>query len=72
MPWKNVLPMEETQRFVNVMESGHFAVSELCEKFGVSRKTEHKRLARYVTAKGGGPQNISISMSVGLINVQFP
>ena len=46
MPWKNVLPMEEKQRFVNLMESGHFTVSELCEEYGVSRKTEHTRCAR--------------------------
>jgi transposase-like protein len=54
MPWKNVLPMEENQRFVNLMESGHFTVNELCQEYGVSRKTGHKWLARYAEAGRAG------------------
>jgi len=59
MPWKNVLPMEEKQRFVNLMESGHFTVSELCEEYGVSRKTGHKWLARYAEAGRAGLEDRS-------------
>ena len=58
MPWKNVLPMEE-QRFVNLMESGHFTVSELCEEYGVSRKTGHRWLARYTEAGRAGLEDRS-------------
>jgi hypothetical protein len=29
MPWKNELPMEQKQRFINVVQSGRFTVSEL-------------------------------------------
>jgi transposase InsO family protein len=47
MPWKNVSPMEQKQRFVSLAQSGHFTVSELCEQFGISRKTGHKWLGRY-------------------------
>lgn len=39
--------MEQKQRFVSLAQSGHFSVRELCENFGVSRKTGHKWLARY-------------------------
>ena len=51
MPWKNVSPMEEKQRFVSLAQSAHFTVSELCEEFGISRKSGHKWLERY--AQGG-------------------
>ncbi len=61
MPWKNVLPMEEKQRFVNLMESGHFAVSELCEEFGVSRKSGHKWLAEYGEASSR-PSSSAVSV----------
>jgi len=39
--------MEQKERFVSLAQSGHFTVSELCEEFGISRKTGHKWLARY-------------------------
>ena len=51
MPWKNELPMEQKQRFINFAQSGRFTVSELCEEFGITRKTGHKWLLRY--AVGG-------------------
>ena len=50
MPWKNVSPMEEKQRFVNLAHSGRFTVTELCAEFGISRKTGHKWLARHAEA----------------------
>lgn len=39
--------MEQKQRFIHLAKSGHFTVSELCEDFGITRKTGHKWLARY-------------------------
>jgi hypothetical protein len=39
MSWKNVTPMEEIIRFVVLAQSARFAMSELCEQFGISRKT---------------------------------
>jgi predicted DNA-binding transcriptional regulator YafY len=49
MPWKNVTPMEEIVRFVMLAQSSRFTVTELCEQFGVSRKTGYKHLARYAS-----------------------
>ena len=43
--------MEQKQRFINLAQSGRFTVSELCEEFGITRKTGHKWLLRY--AVGG-------------------
>lgn len=49
MPWKNVTPMEEIIRFVMLAQSERFTVTELCEQFGISRKTGYKYLERYGT-----------------------
>ena len=55
MPWKNELPMEQKQRFINLAQSGRFTVSELSEEFGITRKTGHKWLLRYA---GGGMKGL--------------
>src|SRR3954470_11795236 len=47
MPWINITPMEEIIRFVMLARSGHFTVTELCEQFGISRKTGYKYLERH-------------------------
>lgn len=47
MPWTNLTPMEEINRFVTLARSGHCSVSDLCEQFGISRKTGYKHLERY-------------------------
>ena len=41
--------MEETIRFDILARSGRFTVSELCEQFGISRKTGYRQLERYAT-----------------------
>ncbi len=38
--------MEQKQQFVSLAVNGRYTVTELCEKFGVSRKTGHKWLRR--------------------------
>ena len=47
MPWKNVTTMGEIIRFVSLAQTGRFTVTELCEQFGISRKTGYKHLGRY-------------------------
>jgi putative transposase len=47
MPWNQVTPMEEIIRFVVLARSDRFTLTDLCEQFGVSRKTGYKHLARY-------------------------
>ena len=44
MPWKNV--SQEKLQFVALARSGRFTIAELCEDFGISRKTGHKYLKR--------------------------
>ena len=50
MSWKTVNTMDEMLRFVMLAQSARFTVSELCEQFGISRKTGYKHLERYATA----------------------
>lgn len=51
--------MEQRHRFVSLALSGEFTVSELCDQFGVSRKTGHKWLRRYHAHGRAGLENRS-------------
>ena len=46
MPWMETVPMEERRRFVEASRSRAWAMTELCERFSVSRKTGYKWLRR--------------------------
>jgi len=47
MPWKETCAMNERLGFVLEFERGEETLSELCRRFGISRKTGYKFLARY-------------------------
>ena len=47
MPWKETAPMKERMEFVLMHESDCWPMSDLCEMFGISRKTGYKWLGRY-------------------------
>ena len=47
MPWTETSPMEERWQFVRDALSDRFKMSELCARYGVSRKIGYKWLARY-------------------------
>src|SRR3989338_7685855 len=47
MPWTETAPMKERMRFVTDWERGLYSMVELCERYGVSRKTGYKWIARY-------------------------
>ena len=47
MPWKEESPMEQREKFVVLALSDRYTQTELCEQFGISRKTAHKWLSRY-------------------------
>ena len=38
MPWKESVAMEERLRFVRDAQSDRFTMSELCARYGVSRR----------------------------------
>jgi len=47
MPWKEAGPMLERTRFIEDYLTGFFTISELAVRYGVSRRTLHKWLARH-------------------------
>jgi len=49
MPWTETEPMKERMRFVADAERGLYSMSELCERYGISRRTGYKWLDRYET-----------------------
>ena len=48
MPWDQTLPMNQRTQFIADYLRDSLSVSELCELYGVSRKTGYKRIDRYV------------------------
>ena len=59
MPWLETNPVLERQRFVKDIESGHWTMSELCVRYGISRITGYKWLDRYRQSGVGGLQDHS-------------
>ena len=49
MPWKESVTMDERLRFVRDAWGDRFTMSELCARYGVSRRIGYKWLARYDT-----------------------
>ena len=47
MPWRVETPMSQRQDFVEALARGHWKMTELCARFGVSRKTGYKWWHRF-------------------------
>lgn len=47
MPWLETAPVEERIQFIQDALSDRFTMSELCARYGVSRRVGYKWLARY-------------------------
>jgi putative transposase len=54
MPWRERLPMDERVQFMSDYERELFTVTDLCDRYGVSRKTGHKWIARYAATGAAG------------------
>ena len=39
MPWQETDPMRERVQFIALYQTGLYTMSELCARFGISRKT---------------------------------
>ena len=53
MPWLEMAPVEQRERFIDDHRLGLYDMTELCARYAVSRKTGYKWLARYDA--GGRP-----------------
>src|SRR6266849_3405684 len=47
MPWLETTPVDERMRFIQDALSDRFTMSELCARYGVSRRVGYKWVARY-------------------------
>ena len=47
IPWKGVTVSEQRQRFLEDYQLSYYSVSELAERFSISRKTAHKWINRF-------------------------
>src|SRR5258706_9992135 len=47
MPWMETAPMEQRERFIRDHRLDLYAMTDLCARYGVSRKTGYKWLARF-------------------------
>ena len=47
MPWRGVTVREQRQRFLEDRKLNYCSVTELAERFSISRKTAHKWINRY-------------------------
>ena len=47
MPWQETRPMDQRDRFIQDERLALYSMTELCARYGVSRKTGYKWLARF-------------------------
>ena len=55
MPWTETAPMEQREHFIRDRRLALYTMTELCARYGVSRKTGYKWLARF---EDGGRQGL--------------
>jgi len=58
MPWRETCAMEQRKKFVDDWLDGQWNMTELCETYGVSRKTGYKWLERFETRGAEGLEDL--------------
>jgi putative transposase len=59
MPWRQTLPMDQKTQFIADFLRKTLSITELCELYGVSRKTGYKWIERYLTSGPSGLEDRS-------------
>ncbi|MGH8608234.1 MAG: helix-turn-helix domain-containing protein, partial [Gammaproteobacteria bacterium] len=59
MPWSEMRLMDQKTQFIADYLRETFSISELCEHYGISRKTGYKWIDRYLTLGPPGLEEIS-------------
>jgi putative transposase len=54
MPWSETSPMDQKRLFIKDYYRDTFAMTDLCERYGISRKTGYKWVARFDDAGSAG------------------
>ena len=52
MAWKGVTVDEQRKRFLEDYQMNYYTITELAERFTISRKTAHKWIKRYMVITG--------------------
>ena len=60
MPWRERSPMDERMQFISDHQRQLWTMCELCDRYGVSRKTGYKWIARY---RADGATGLSVRSS---------
>ena len=53
MPWLETAPMDQRERFIADVRAGLYSMTELCERYGISRKSGYKWLERAAERRTG-------------------
>src|SRR5688572_15225551 len=59
MPWLETAPMDQRERFIADHRRALYTMTEVCERYGISRKTGYKWLERFAEEGRGGLQDRS-------------
>jgi transposase-like protein len=59
MPWRGVTVSEQRQRFLQDYQLCYYGISDLAERFSISRKTAYKWIDRFVEYGEQGYQELS-------------
>jgi putative transposase len=54
MPWSQTSPMDQKTQFIADYLRQYFSITELCERYGVARKTGYKLVERYLRYGAAG------------------
>ena len=68
MPWRGVTVSEQRQRFLKDCQLSYYSVTELADRFSVSRKTAHKWINRYKEHGQRGFHERSTIAASGCVN----
>ena len=59
MPWPEMLPMDLRREFTRAVQLGRLSMTELCDQYGISRKTGYKWVGRFEAEGLSGLQDRS-------------
>ena len=66
MGWKGVTVSEQRHRFLEDYQLNYYSITELAERFGISRRTSHKWINRYKQYGQEGYQELSRERDMAL------
>ena len=69
MPWNKTSTMDQKRLFIKDYIRGAFAMAELCRRYGISRPTGYKWVARFEAAGLPGRRAVGLRVDVRQIDL---